>query len=158
VADARQHLPELPNGRGNAARYVFVPIANLHYDPQNPRLGGAAKRKNQDQIQKYLEGQPHYALDLVGSIVTNGFLPYEPLIVRQEADKYVVIEGNRRLAAVRSILSAPADKYEADVIDGLQRIPVLVFAEDANQRDSESVLRYLGVKHLFGFRDWPPTQ
>jgi hypothetical protein len=68
-----------------------------------------------------------------------------------------VIEGNRRLAAVRSILSEPLGKYAPEVSEGLQLLPVLVFASDANRGDGEDVLRYLGVKHLFGFRDWPPT-
>ena len=31
-----------------------------------------------------------------------------------------------------------------------------MFPNVGNQGDSEEVLRYLGVKHLFGFRDWPP--
>ena len=70
---------------------------------------------------------------------------------------FIVIEGNRRLAAVRSILSAPRDKYPPEVAARLQELPVLVFADGANRGDSEEVLRYLGVKHLFGFRDWPPT-
>jgi hypothetical protein len=152
VADAPRRFP----GEQDQARYTYVPIGSLRYDPQNPRLGGAAKRKNPEQIQKYLEGQPHFALELVGSIVENGFLPYEPLIVREENGEYVVIEGNRRLAAVQHILSAPPDQYSPDVRERLQQIPVLVFAEGA-ARDSEEVLRYLGVKHLFGFRDWPPT-
>jgi hypothetical protein len=152
MADAPQYI-----AKAHEARYTYVPVQDLRYDPENPRLGGAAKRKNQDQIQQYLEGQPHYALDLVGSIVENGFLPYEPLIVRQEDGKFVVIEGNRRLAAVRSILSAPPGKYPPELIAGLQKMPVLVFAEGPDNGDSEDVLRYLGVKHLFGFRDWPPT-
>lgn len=137
--------------------YDYVPVEDLRYDPENPRLGGAAKRKNQDQIQEYLEGHPHYALDLVASIVENGFLPYEPLVVRQEGDVFIVIEGNRRLSAVRSILSAPPDRYPPEVAARLQEIPVLVFAGAGDRGDSEEVLRYLGVKHLFGFRDWPPT-
>src|SRR6266852_1841334 len=83
------------------ASYTKVKVGRLRFDPENPRLGGGAKRKNQEQIQQYLEGPPHYALDLVGSIVENGFLPYEPLIVRKEDDVFVVIEGNRRLAAVQ---------------------------------------------------------
>jgi len=94
----------LPRG-ANEARYTKVPIGKLRFDPENPRLGGEATRKNQEQIQKYLEGPPHYALELVGSMVENGFLPYEPLVVRQAGDEFVVIEGNRRLAAVLSILS-----------------------------------------------------
>jgi len=153
MADGPQRLPRAQD----EARFDYVPTGDLLYDPQNPRLGGAAKRKNPEQIQKYLEGNPHYALDLVGSIVENGFLPYEPLIVRRQGNKFVVIEGNRRLAAVRSILSSPPGRYPQEVVDGLQSLPVLVFAEGANRGENEDVLRYLGVKHLFGFRDWPPT-
>jgi len=153
MADAPQRFPRGPD----EARYTKVPVDDLRFDPENPRFGGEAKRKNQDQIQKYIEGQPHYALDLVGSIVENGFLPYEPIVVRQEGDKFVVIEGNRRLAAVRSILSEPPGKYRAEVTDRLRDIPVLVFPNGADRGESEEVLRYLGVKHLFGFRDWPPV-
>ena len=61
MADAPQRFPR----EQNEARYTYVPVGDLRYDPQNPRLGGAAKRKSQEQIQKYLEGHPHYALDLV---------------------------------------------------------------------------------------------
>jgi hypothetical protein len=139
------------------AQYRKVKVDALRFDPENPRLGGAATGKNQEQIQKYLEGEPHYALDLVGSIVENGFLPYEPLIVREENGQYFVIEGNRRLAAVLSILSQPPEKYPVGITDRLKEIPVLVFPDDAQRGDSEDVLRYLGVKHLFGFRDWPPV-
>jgi len=74
------------------AQYDKIPVRDLRFDPENPRLGGATKRKDQEQIQKYLEGPPHYALDLIGSIVENGFLPYEPLIVRKAGGKFVVIE------------------------------------------------------------------
>jgi hypothetical protein len=111
---------------------------------------------NQQQIQEYLGGTPHYALNLVGSIVENGFLPYEPLIVRQDGGKFIVIEGNRRLAAVLAILSDPG-KYSEEVRNRLNDIPVLVFPDSAHNGESEEVLRYLGVKHLFGFRDWPPV-
>jgi len=138
-----------------SATYRKVPVGDLRFDPQNPRLGGEAKGMDQPEIQQYLAGAPHYALSLVGSVVENGFLPYEPLIVRQEGDKFVVIEGNRRLAAVQAIRSDPS-KYPQPVRDRLYEIPVVVFPSGTDGGDSEDVLRYLGVKHLFGFRDWPP--
>ncbi len=138
------------------AKYRKVLLENLRFDLENPRLGGAGKHKSQEQIRKYLEGPPHYALELVGSIVENGFLPYEPLIVRCKGDEFFVIEGNRRLAAVQSIL-ANGTKYAPEVTDRLKRIPVLVFPESPQGVPNEEVLRYLGVKHLFGFRDWPPV-
>lgn len=153
MADAPQGFPREPD----EAEYTKVPVEDLKFDPENPRFGGEAKRKDQDQIRKYIEGQPHYALDLVGSIVENGFLPYEPLIVRREGDKFVVIEGNRRLAAVLSVLSEPQGKYPPEVTAPLRNIPVLVFPEGPHHGESEAELRYLGVKHLFAFRDWPPS-
>ena len=152
MADAHQRFPRLAN-----PAYMKVDVDKLRFDPENPRFGGTAKRKNSDQIQEYLEGSPHYALNLVGSIVENGFLPYEPLIVRQVDEDFVVIEGNRRLAAVRAIRREPTDKYSASTKDALREIPVLIFPGSANHGDSEEMLRYLGVRHLFGFRDWPPA-
>ncbi len=151
MADAPRRFPREKN-----AKYRSVPIDTLRFDPDNPRLGGEAKGMSQQEVQEYLGGTPHYALNLVGSIVENGFLPYEPLIVRQDGDEFVVIEGNRRLAAVRAIRSAP-EKYSPEVRDRLNEIPVLVFPDSAYNGESEEVLRYLGVKHLFGFRDWPPV-
>jgi ParB-like nuclease domain len=155
MAHEPQRFPRLASPPKPA--YKKVDVGSLRFDPENPRFGGAAKRKNPEQIQAYLEGSPHYALNLVGSIVENGFLPYEPLIVRQEHDNFVVIEGNRRLAAVRAILQEPTDKYPDAVKAGLKDIPVLIFPGGSNHGDSEDMLRYLGVRHLFGFRDWPPV-
>ena len=40
---------------------------------------------------------------------------------------------------------------------GLKEIPVLIFPDGAERGDSDEILRYLGVRHLFGFRDWPPV-
>jgi ParB/Sulfiredoxin domain len=150
------NAPRRPLRNPDEPQYTKVPVENLRYDPENPRLGGTAKHESQEEIQKYLAGPPHYALDLVGSFLENGFLPYEPLIVRRENSNFIVIEGNRRLAAVQSILS-DTQKYPQHVRERLHEIPVLIFPDGAHRGDSEEALRYLGVKHLFGFRDWPPT-
>lgn len=138
------------------AQYTNVPVDALRFDSENPRLGGAVRGKSQEEIQRYLEGEPHYALELVGSIIENGFLPYEPLIVRKDGQHFTVIEGNRRLAAVRSILAEAQGKYPEEVRTSLSQIPVLVFPGENQHKDSDEALRYLGVKHLFGFREWPP--
>lgn len=137
------------------AEYKRVPLASLLYDHTNPRLGGEGLRRTQESIQSFLEGSPHNATHLEGSIVENGFIPYEPLVVRKTGDNFVVIEGNRRLAAVKNILSNAA-KYTPHLIQHLQTIPVLVFHETLDQSHVEEIQTYLGVKHLFGFRDWPP--
>lgn len=141
------NLPKL-----TGARYTYVETELLDFDPLNPRLGGLGARKKFDEIQELLEKAPHYALELVGSIVENGFVPYEPLVVRQNGQRYQVIEGNRRLAAVRHIRSNKDGKFSSSVIDRLEKLPVLVFPEKHDEKD---VQIYLGVKHMLGFRQWP---
>src|SRR6476661_263016 len=82
------------------AELKFVEPSKLEFDPDNPRFGGRAGSKSQPEIQKLLFGSPYYASELVDSLVENGFISYEPLVVRKNGSKFVVIEGNRRLAAV----------------------------------------------------------
>jgi hypothetical protein len=134
------------------AVYTTLETDLLDFDPNNPRLGGAGVNKTTAEIQEVLETAPHYARELVGSIVQNGFVPYEPLVVRQVGDKYQVIEGNRRLAAVRHIRANKDGKYSLEVVERLKRLPVLLFPSAHDEKD---VQVYLGVKHMFGFREWP---
>jgi hypothetical protein len=138
--------------------FKHVDPDELRFDPSNPRFAGAGEGKTQDQIQQLLEQTPHLAMELVPSLLENGFIQYEPLVTRNEGSHYVVVEGNRRLAAVRHIRSN-ANTYGAAAVDKLKRIPVLVFPEatGAEQKTAEAEQRvYLGVRHLFGFREWPP--
>lgn len=135
--------------------FTYVPQDQLRFDPSNPRLGGEAKKSTQQEIQKYLESVPHVALELVDSFVENGFMEYEPLVVRKDGEQYVVIEGNRRLAAVRHILANPS-KFSQKVIEGLQKIPVLIFRQKGDAPNRELIGTYLGLRHLLGYREWPP--
>jgi hypothetical protein len=126
----------------------------LEFDPDNPRFGGTASGKSQPEIQKLIFGPPYYASELVDSLVENGFIDYEPLVVRQAGTKYIVIEGNRRLAAVNEI-RAHRDRYPNRKSD-LDRIPVLVFPSSQDEQKETGIRIYLGVRHLLGIREWPP--
>jgi ParB-like nuclease domain len=142
--------------------FTEIDVEKLLFDPGNPRFGGKSKKyslseieQEQDRIQKVLEGDPHYALRLVESFSKNGFIRYEPIVVRQMGTKYVVIEGNRRLAAVRYILRNTDGSYPVALIEKLQEIPVLIFHQAEDQSHLQDMRVYLGVRHLFGFKDWP---
>jgi hypothetical protein len=127
----------------------------LLFDPENPRFGGALEGKSQPEIQKAIFGAPYYASELVDSFLENGFIEYEPLVVRRQGDKYVVVEGNRRLAAVNEIRANP-DKYRDRRVD-LDKVPAIVFPDQADDELQQSQMRiYLGVHHMLGFREWPP--
>lgn len=126
---------------------------DLHFDPDNPRFGGDGGTKSQVEIQTMLFGAPHYASELVDSLVENGFIDYEPLVARKSGGKYVVIEGNRRLAAVK-YLRAHLQDYPTRKED-LETIPVLAFSGAQDEKKKE-IRAYLGVRHLMGIREWPP--
>ncbi len=147
------------NGKtGTAARPTYRPVKTglLDFDPNNPRFGGGTHSMSQEQLQQLLEKAPHYAREVVPSLVENGFIPYEPLVVREEGDRYVVIEGNRRLAAVRYIINNPSE-FSDEVRKKFRRLPALVFPSTATDAGHDDAVRvYLGVHHLFGFREWPP--
>ncbi|HTR53368.1 MAG TPA: ParB/Srx family N-terminal domain-containing protein [Kofleriaceae bacterium] len=137
--------------------YTRVSPDELHFDPTNPRFAGAKGNKTDDDIQQVLEREPHIALELVDSFLENGFIEFEPLVVRARPDDggYYVVEGNRRLAAIRHIRQNKV-KYEkkSTKLEDLEQVSVLVFPEgDREQQTKQRV--YLGVRHLFGFRDWP---
>jgi len=126
----------------------------LDFDPTNPRFGGQVAKQSQEQIQKILMSEPYYASELVDSLLNNGFIDYEPLVVKRNGDRFTIVEGNRRLAAIREIF-AHRDKYQGRIED-LKEIPVLVFPEKAGPEQKNEMRVYLGVRHLLGFREWPP--
>jgi hypothetical protein len=142
--------------------FTDVAVNKLLFDPGNPRFGGKSEsltlpdiEKLQDRVQKLLEGDPHWALRLLESFKKNGFIRYEPLVVRQMEEKYVVIEGNRRLAAVRYIVENKEKSFPAEIVAKFKNIPVLIFHQQEDQSHIQAMRVYLGVRHLFGFKDWP---
>jgi hypothetical protein len=77
-------------------------VAGLHLDPKNPRLGREiAARAPRDIIQYLFEHDK--AMEVAQSIATRGYFPNEPLLAIREADQTIVVEGNRRLAALKAL-------------------------------------------------------
>jgi hypothetical protein len=147
--ETRATKPTLPD-----SRLVYVSPDQLEFDQDNPRFGGMLSGKNQEELQNAIFGEPYYASELVDSLLENGFIDYEPLIVRRKGDKFIVVEGNRRLAAVRYI-RLNRDRYPHRKSD-LDKIPVLIFPETPGEQQENAMRVYLGVRHLLGFREWPP--
>src|SRR2546422_485047 len=93
--------PQLPAGDTEA-----IQVDNLCLDARNPRLVeyGISRKEGQDKILELLWDK--MAVDEVAmSIAASGYWNYEPLIVTEEAGRTVVVEGNRRLAAVKALRS-----------------------------------------------------
>lgn len=136
----------------------YVDYTRLFLDKQNPRLPEGVSRDEKSML-------THIALttsieDLMGAIVENGFFPGEPLITIQEGDKYIVVEGNRRLTAIKLIhdpwiIERPSSKIirlseGANNKGDFLEIPVIV------RESREEVLPYLGFRHITGVKQWEP--
>lgn len=132
-------------------RLAEVAPRDLKLDLANPRIPDSTFR-SEDEALGYLHSQADLA-ELIQSIGNSGWLDFEPLIV--EEGSMIVIEGNRRLAALR-ILADPSlqDQLKVRPPDPLHEraIPDLIqvnFVESRKQaRD------FIGFKHVNGAFKW----
>ena len=123
----------------------------------------------QSKLYELICNTPRYDIDgLVNSITNNGFLKHERLIVaKYDGDKFLVLEGNRRLTAVRKIYATYGRELSGlrpMIRQSLLALPCLVLEGSAIE---DSALRleeyrraaevYIGMRHLMGAKDWDPA-
>ena len=131
-------------------------VSELSFDFQNPRLVeyDLPKGATDEEVIKILWDAMDVR-ELVLSIAASGFFAHEPLIVTQENGKNIVIEGNRRLAAVKVLL-------DPDIGENLQTTLPLISTEDKEElrelpivfETRESAWQYIGFKHVNGPAKW----
>lgn len=130
----------------------------LLLDDSNPRLAVFGDGKPNDDLAIFL--WKHYAVEEVAlSIAHNGFFAYEPLFVEPSKSKpghRVVVEGNRRLAAVmllrdedlrRRAGATSLPDLSAAALADLRELPVVTCNRDA-------IWEYLGFRHINGPKPW----
>ena len=140
---------------------VTVPIGLLVLDHQNPRLVSA----DGDTVDTAIIAQLYRAEDLgelLQSIAANGYLDIEPLIVLEKDGDLIVLEGNRRLAAIRLFRESDLAKHI------FERKRVKITLPDISEQhrrtiDHVSVYRvasredarsFIGFKHINGAAKW----
>jgi hypothetical protein len=136
----------------------FIDVSKLLLDVENPRLAEYGVRSNaeQDDLVKVLWDKMAVA-EVAMSIAYSGFFEYEPLFVEKAArGKFVVIEGNRRLAAVRLLTNPPLRKLvratDLPLIDEVRRKSLSTLPCIITKR--KLLWRYLGFKHVNGPSTW----
>ena len=77
-------------------------VTSLHLDAKNPRLGRETASRAPREIIQYLFDHDK-AYEVAESIVRCGYFPNEPLLAVDEDGRHVVVEGNRRLAALKAL-------------------------------------------------------
>jgi len=145
----------------------YAKLQDLFLDPKNARLGRENTSKNLSQA-GILELMRDWTLDeLAVSFVESGFWPHEALLVVKEVvgrhEELVVIEGNRRLAALKCLFNAVKGgavsgkwsqiaKGVKPSSDLFSRIP---FIEVDSRQAIES---FLGFRHVTGIKEWHPAE
>ena len=135
----------------------YILPEQLCLDPENPRLTGQEfSVDDQTAILRFL-WQDKEVSELVDSIAHNGYWEQEVLFAVKESGKHVVVEGNRRLAAVK-LLRSPDICKEVDA----KGVPTNLSASIKGSYDKLPVITckrldlwmYMGFKHLNGPQEW----
>ena len=139
----------------------MVELASLLLDAKNPRLPASMQGADQENLAVNME-IGFDAFTVAESIAANGYFNSEPMIVlATDHDQWVVVEGNRRLAALLG-LARPAlrrEFSEPDRWDELAEragitdetlVPVVVVS------DRRLVVPIIGFRHITGILQWQP--
>lgn len=146
----------------------FAKLDELYLDPENPRLGrnNTGPNVKQDRILQLMQD---WKLDelAVSFLESGGFWTQEALLV-MEANLYgkkrlVVLEGNRRVAALMYLRDALAKKIQdrkwKEIVEGakaprdlFEKIPF--FRVDKR----EDIQAFLGFRHVTGIEEWRPAE
>lgn len=147
-----------------------IAIEDILLDPNNPRLADISSELTPEErvpesgiqaatLRRLNDGN----FDLAGlrsSIRRSGFLLLDRVVVRPAQgveDKFVVVEGNRRIGAVKTLLQlhqAGDLNIDESILPGLTSPTVLVLAEGDPHKARLDQWVIQGVRHFSGIRDW----
>ena len=141
---------------------IEISLDSIFLDPNNPRFTGAKwtyvsdgeidNDTIQDSCRKKLLDE--FGVEkLRRNMEQNGYLPIDRVIVREfKKDKYVVLEGNRRICAAR--LTANYNLEGGIIDDGILKtfktIPCLQYVG----ADTQAAWVFQGLRHITGIADW----
>lgn len=169
--------------RGRKQVLVNIEIDRLHPDAQNPRF--PKKLRDKSEIETIAVLKQYFDLEeLAYSMAANGYFDEEPVVavpnnlpaqfsgktagelsnnldffkyIRDNSTHFTVVEGNRRLASAKILLSEQLRSdlkiktwpdITREIKNDLGILPVIVY------RSRQDVLPYMGVRHISGIKKW----
>ncbi len=154
-----------------------IPIDDIYLDTNNPRFWSkgvgrpvadlkSIELRNQERA--LINMGSHGITELLNSILRNGYLPLDRVVVREidaKPGSFIMVEGNRRLAALKTLRSKIEDglideedineDYLEDIFESTQELAVLVYTGE----DTDNVAWILqGIRHVSGIKEWEPAQ
>lgn len=146
---------------GIIGNYISLGLDDLILDKDNPRFQAGPTLKTQaDLANKLIMAYDVY--QIAKNIATNGYFAPSPMVVVRDSDssKYVVVEGNRRLTALKALCDVEfreklyqpelwQDLAKVSVFDPSTQLPVVLV-----EREQVEIL--LGFRHISGDLPWQP--
>lgn len=142
---------------------INLRLDDIFLDPNNPRfitdrdiltpVEQYDNPKLQEAIQVRLINE--YSVEkLIMNMEINGFLPIDRVVVKKfDENKFVVLEGNRRICAAKNILKRYRENpaiINDDIIDSLETISCLLYTGT----DGEASWVFQGLRHITGLAEW----
>lgn len=137
---------------GDARKITRVEVSDLSLDLENPRFAGSVSVDSEPEMIKYLYDECDLE-ELLLSFLNSGYLEFEPIVVSEADNK--VLEGNRRVAALKLIADADLRKSLDIELPDVPNAPVMPDEINAiivvNAKEARS---YIGFKHINGPKKW----
>jgi|GEM_PF-2759595 len=136
-----------------ASHYISVEV--LDFDPDNPRFASLRNRVLDEAFDTICD--VFEVRRLVASIVTGGYHGAEPLLVLPNGNRYTVLDGNRRLAAIRIILNREIHTHHypqwlgeprGECLESIREVPMMVV------NDRQDAWPLLARRHGMGTIKW----
>lgn len=138
-----------------------ISVDRLELDFCNPRLERALAEHSEENMIAHLYRAEDLG-ELLQSIAANGYMDIEPFIVLQESEQFTVLEGNRRLSAVRLLRDVELARRISQKTQTIIQIPE-ISEKKRNTLNRISVYRvksredadaFIGFKHINGAARW----
>lgn len=129
----------------------FIAPADLHFDRENPRFIDLGFTDEADIVRELYDQAD--VDELIQSILSASYIDFEPLIVLRNSN--IVLEGNRRLAALRLITDETLRKklkISLPAIEDPKPLPEKVRVLLVDHRDDAR--SFIGFKHINGPFKW----
>ena len=158
---------------------IKISIDRINLDTNNPRLPADIQGKGETELLRTLY-RGFNIEELIDSMRQNGYFEEEPLVIipnklprklsstktsKKEFEEFInngkttftVVEGNRRLAAAKIIIS---DEIRSglkiknwtdpppEIVEDISVLPAIVYCS------RDEVVPYLGVRHIIGIQKW----
>ena len=155
---------------------IKLDLDDLLLDPNNPRFSELGEeinnipelRFNEEKVKKTtfekMKDSSFGVNELRDTIKTIGFLPMDRIVVRKwkgtsEKQKYVVIEGNRRITALKWLIDLHEigkETFTNEQLTNFKTLECLLLNDDVAPETASLILP--GLRHISGIKEWGPYQ